>query len=576
MIPAVGYLRVSDPKKKEVSIPKQKEIIQKWAKSRYKIIRWYIDAGRSGGKDTEKRTEFLRMIDDAESKQDFQAVLSYGFDRFGRLDTLEGAEYKLRLRNAGVYLDTPMDGKADWTTPTGQILDAVYAVKNNEYLLHLSKSVIDGKLRAASEGKPLGGQPPYGMARLIIDDNGEKRLIPRGDRFKAPHGWTVTYVAGDETEIQIVRWLFEEYLSKDISFHSLAQRLNERRIPSPGKKKWTTLQIQRTLWNRCYIGDYVSGKKHTKGCFYRLTKEGPIRNPGGKLSSNIAGSEDELIIAEKVFEPILERKLFFKVQKKMSRNKGRKPRSPRDGGHPLSGILICDHCGKTMLAMKRSNRKVAGTVYYCGSACNNPGATCGFWKVEEAELMSFLVDTLDKKLQPTELEKLLPIAKYRKLTDNRNDERRLAEIEKEIDRGNRRLVTIDDDEIVPGIVKEIKRLKHEMSELERRLHRPSGASGLIEYSDEWSNFIREGLRCIGNGQAGMAVRCGKSVGSVPIQGVRFREALNRFGVEVRCKFRVKEKRDRAGKYALERGEIYLDAEKFVLFPSDDRRRSALR
>jgi hypothetical protein len=62
-----------------------------WAEGRYRVLREYVDDGLSGSKDQEKRVAFRQLVLDS-GKGDFEAVLVWSSSRFGRLDSLEGAE----------------------------------------------------------------------------------------------------------------------------------------------------------------------------------------------------------------------------------------------------------------------------------------------------------------------------------------------------------------------------------------------------------------------------------------------------------------------------------------------------
>jgi DNA invertase Pin-like site-specific DNA recombinase len=64
----------------------------------YKIIREYVDEGKSGSKNLRKRAGFLRMIEDASSRE-FKVVLCWDMARFSRLHPLKAATFKDRLRD---------------------------------------------------------------------------------------------------------------------------------------------------------------------------------------------------------------------------------------------------------------------------------------------------------------------------------------------------------------------------------------------------------------------------------------------------------------------------------------------
>src|SRR4051795_13719315 len=89
LIPVVVYYRCSSPQQ-ELSVAEQREVVEAYcARKGYRIIREYVDEGKSASKDPEKRTAFNRMI--AGSKAgDFRVVVTYDAARFTRFDNIEG------------------------------------------------------------------------------------------------------------------------------------------------------------------------------------------------------------------------------------------------------------------------------------------------------------------------------------------------------------------------------------------------------------------------------------------------------------------------------------------------------
>jgi DNA invertase Pin-like site-specific DNA recombinase len=191
--------------KQETSIGDQRTAVEELArKTGYKIVRVYKDEGISGD-DTEHRAGFLQMIADATKRGDFQAILCWDIDRFGRFDQIEAGFYIKPLRDAGVYLHTIGQGKIDWTDFAGRIVYAVQQEGKNAYLKDLSRNVTRGMLAKAKRGEWLGGKPPYGYA---LDEL--KRLV-----------------VGPSEEVATVRWLFREYTVRDVGLLRLAGELNE-------------------------------------------------------------------------------------------------------------------------------------------------------------------------------------------------------------------------------------------------------------------------------------------------------------------------------------------------------------
>ena len=574
---AVVYLRMSS-KKQDTSIQQQREQIGHWVEGKYNVLREYIDEGKSGSKNTEKRTGFLQLVADAENLGDFEAIICLDNSRFGRLDALEGSHFKLRLRNCGVYLDTVLDGKTDWTTANGQIIDTVYSVKNSEFAIDLGRRSVVGRIHSARSGRPQGGQPPYGMNRKVVDEKGTEHVLIRGEKMKIPKGWTVSYVPGDRYEKQIVEWLFSEFLSRDVSIRQLSLELNEKGVPSPGDSKWRSLTVQRILENREYIGDFVYGKKNIKNAFHRITSVGPVRNQGGKRQKQVTTDDDERIVVPGVHEGIIDRELFYAVRKKLydRRTRGFKYRS--DGGFPLSGVIFCGHCGRTLLAQRKSYKSGPDVVYHCGSAKNQPGCKCGLWRVRQSEVLPKALDIIREKMNTELLERLHGGPTRTPDHDVGRLQKELVRIQKFIEQGNRRIVSVA-DHLVNGIEKELVRLNAEKEKIEAQL---MGRDPVAERSKEYAKWWDE------NSKEFIVVPTGETVSyqnawigkretevEVPVLPVTVRQTLKEIGCKIDVTWR-KGRWGRNGKFKVESIRIGVDTSKSSVFLPSDRTRSALR
>ena len=112
LIPACGYIRMSSAQQED-SPEQQREQIEEYAAEHgYRIVRWYEDLGISGD-DSKKRTGFRQMICDAENDCDFEVIITWKTDRFGRFDSLEAGKWITPLRESGVKLVTVTEGLQD-------------------------------------------------------------------------------------------------------------------------------------------------------------------------------------------------------------------------------------------------------------------------------------------------------------------------------------------------------------------------------------------------------------------------------------------------------------------------------
>ena len=95
----VIYARFSSHSQTEQSIEGQLKECYEFAKRNdYNVIAEYIDRALTGT--TDKRPEFLRMIEDSKKKA-FKYVLVYQLDRFAR-NRYDSATYKAKLKKNGV------------------------------------------------------------------------------------------------------------------------------------------------------------------------------------------------------------------------------------------------------------------------------------------------------------------------------------------------------------------------------------------------------------------------------------------------------------------------------------------
>lgn len=100
LIPAVLYLRRSK-KKQQGSIRQQREDLYKFAAEHgYRIIREYVEDGISGD-DTKSRKAFQRLREDV-AIGDFEVILCWDLERFGRPDSLAFGYWAFPIREAKI------------------------------------------------------------------------------------------------------------------------------------------------------------------------------------------------------------------------------------------------------------------------------------------------------------------------------------------------------------------------------------------------------------------------------------------------------------------------------------------
>ncbi|MGH2466539.1 MAG: recombinase family protein, partial [Candidatus Limnocylindrales bacterium] len=121
------------------------------------------------GKDTLRRTDFARMLADAEAGR-FAVLLCYDTSRFAR-NIADAFAYRARLERAGVTVVFCADGLIAGNVETYE-LEGLKTVADAAYIRRLSRNVARGYEQKWRQFSDPGGHPPLGFGRP-----GERQLL---------------------------------------------------------------------------------------------------------------------------------------------------------------------------------------------------------------------------------------------------------------------------------------------------------------------------------------------------------------------------------------------------------------
>lgn len=209
---AVAYYRHSAQDRQENSVDIQREQVQAFAKENgITIIREFIDRGISG-LSTEGRDGFNEMLDDyvVGGKEDFDFVLVLDVSRWGRFqDSDLSAYYSGICAKHGkkvVFTSIGFPKKDDGLLHGLHM--SIERYRAASYSKELSGKVWKGCSKIASDGYWAGGMPPYGMHRLLLDEERNPVRVLKHGEHKAIHNQRVTLVPGDGCEVDVVQRIF--------------------------------------------------------------------------------------------------------------------------------------------------------------------------------------------------------------------------------------------------------------------------------------------------------------------------------------------------------------------------------
>ncbi|KAA3644780.1 MAG: hypothetical protein DWQ07_15350 [Chloroflexi bacterium] len=323
---AAAYTRVStDEQRENYSIPTQLEDIKAFAdKHNWALVGdkyFSLETGKEVGKDSENaipafvddhssleisRPDLDRAIQYLETTG-FDILLVHALDRLARDPYIrETLEREIRSRGARVQF---VLGNYE-ESPEGEVrkdLDATFAKWEN---LKRVERMNRGKRGKAQSGLFVQGRAPYAY-RMNPLAFGGLEVIPE--------------------QADVVRRMFDWYTEEDLSIAGIVKRLEEQGIPSPlGKPRWGTSTVSRLLSNTAYIGRVYYNKSKS------ISKNERLPRP-----------REEWIEIE--ITPLVSNPVFQKARLRLEQNKQRRRRQPRRF-YMLSGLIVCDDCGKPFLA----------------------------------------------------------------------------------------------------------------------------------------------------------------------------------------------------------------------------------
>lgn len=401
MTPSVGYLRRST-EKQEQSLTDQRREIERYAEANgYRIVRWYQDDGISGD-DTKRRAGFQDMHRDACNGRNFDAIIVWDQDRFGRFNSLEAGFWIHPLVQAGVRLVTVTEGPINWHDFTGRVIYSMKQEGKHQFLVDLSRNTARGQIANAQRGYLCGQAAPYGYDRMLVDESGAHRQrVKNGESVAKPRSWHVTLVPSDDPEkLETVRWLFDTYANEIIGLRRLGEILNGRNVPGPTGGRWYMGTIREILRNEAYVGTFVWAKRRM-GKYHRIDAgEIKARTDGRAVRYNPAESRT---VKEDAHPALVDRKIFAAVQKKVDAKKGRRSSSKAAPDvYLLSGLVHCGHCGRKMHGSLKSRRKGNQIYYYpkyiCSTYCQyGRKEGCGYHTVDQGKLLDYLLERLKQR-----------------------------------------------------------------------------------------------------------------------------------------------------------------------------------
>jgi DNA invertase Pin-like site-specific DNA recombinase len=227
LLRAVQYLRMST-EHQQYSIANQSAAIALYAAAHnIGIVRSFVDEGKSGTSIKRRKglQELIRVVESGTA--DFDQVLVYDVSRWGRfLDSDEAAHYEYLCKRAGIAVHYCAEQFENDNSTTSNLLKALKRTMAGEYSRELSVKVSAGQRRLASMGFWQGGDPPVGMLRQLVSQNGEPKEILGPGQWKSITTDRVVLTPGPQAAVVTIQLAFDLYTKEGKSRHEIAEILN--------------------------------------------------------------------------------------------------------------------------------------------------------------------------------------------------------------------------------------------------------------------------------------------------------------------------------------------------------------
>ena len=319
-----AYCRVSkDIEEQESSMATQMSAYERLISQHpeWTLVGIYADKGKSGT-NTKKRTEYMRMVDDAKAGK-IDLILVKSVSRFSRntVDLLEAIR-DLRQHGVGVYFEKE---NIDTSTLSSELLLTVFAAFAQEESFSISENMRRGMRQRFKLGIPKVSQV-YGY------DNLERGVL-----------------SVNEENGNVVKRIFKMYIN-GTSTKEIAEILNREGVKPPIKSSemWYPTSVKCILQNEKYAGDSLMQKYYTSN---HLEHDS---TPNKELMV-------EQYYKEGTHEALVDRDVYEDANRIIMM------RDCKRGAcqYPYYGKLICPHCGKPMVKVNTGRGKVPG-CWICG------------------------------------------------------------------------------------------------------------------------------------------------------------------------------------------------------------------
>ena len=319
-----AYARVStDSRRQEDSLENQMETYERMitGNPEYEFIGGFADQGISGY--CENRPQFQRMMEKARAGE-IDLIITKSISRFAR-NTVTVLKFARELKELGVGI---FFEEQNINTLSG----------DGEMMLAVLASFAQEESRSMSENNKWSIRKKFERGEVMITTS---RFLGYD---KNEYGDLIV----NRKEAEIVSLTFDLYLL-NVGSSRIGELLDYLGVKTVTGTTWESGTINGMLCNEKYKGDFHLQKYYTPE-----NKRNHTRKNNGEVQSYYISENHEPIVSPEVWEKVQE----VREQRKRDRNIGQDSTMKFQNRYPLSGMLICPYCGKTLRRRQVYKKKI--------------------------------------------------------------------------------------------------------------------------------------------------------------------------------------------------------------------------
>lgn len=318
------------------------------------LVGIYADSGISGSS-IKKRTEFLRMMDDARSDK-FDQIQTKSVSRFAR-NTVELLKAIRELRDLGieVFFENEQISSLD---PTSELYLTIAAtVAENDLAVDSERQHWSMQHRFENGWICIGsGMYGYRMAK-----NNQLEIVPE--------------------EAEVVQRIYDMYIN-GYGAQAIANVLNAEGIANARGGIWRLNTLLNLISNEKYMGDSIMGK---------------VMQKQGVKYDNSNGQFGQRYYIESSHEPIVSKEVWMKAQEIREQRKNTKLVGQQNTVYPFTSLIECGKCHAHFRhKVNASGKKWASEIWMCSTQYINGKAACDCTRIKDSVLKEKFVEAYNE------------------------------------------------------------------------------------------------------------------------------------------------------------------------------------